>query len=140
MPSRFQEMLKAQRENSETSRAGLKWDLDEDERMLSMVRSGQTTDEVAKVLQRTPGSIHTRLIINAINKMNNENASLSEAAKYACIDDNDVTEYLNKKAQRDNKKQSRIQRKKETPTLYSLQDSIYTINRRLEVLEKTVGR
>lgn len=140
MPSKFQEMLKVQRENNETSRAGLKWDFDEDDKMLFMVRNGDSHEVVAKVLQRTVGSIGTRLIINAINKMNNENMSLADAAKYACVSDTDVTEYLNKKTQRDNKKQTIVQRRKDTPSINSLQESIYSIHRRLEVLEKGMRR
>lgn len=131
MPSRFQEMLKAQRENAETSRAGLKWDADEDSRMISMIRdSNSSIEDVAKVLKRTPGSIRTRLIISAVNKMNDDGMSFADAAKYLSLDENDITEYLNRKMLRDNKKQNRVQKQKET--------SSSDIIRRIEQLEKAV--
>lgn len=131
MPSRFQEMLKTQRENAETSRAGLKWDVDEDSRMISMIRDDNSSiEDVAKVLRRTPGSIRTRLIITAVNKMNDDGMSLADAAKHFGIDENDISEYLNRKMLRDSKKQNRVQKHKDA--------SSSDIIRRIEQLEKAV--
>lgn len=134
MPSRFQEMLKQQRENSETSRAGLKWEADEDGQMLSMLKQGKSIDDIAKILYRTPGSIKTRLIITAVNKMNDEGVSLSDAANSVCVESSEVTEFLNRKAQRDSKKQERLNR----PKVRNTSDSYQNILRRLDVLEKAV--
>lgn len=108
MPSKFQEMLKVQRENRETSRAGLKWDKGEDEQLLSLVNEGDTMAEIAKFLSRTEGSVKTRLILCAINKMDKEGYEINKAAEFAKISEKDITEFLERKSMREDKKLKKI--------------------------------
>jgi DNA-binding IscR family transcriptional regulator len=65
-------MLKEQRNNPETARAGLKWDNDEDKKLLEKVRANVPLADIAKELLRTEGSLKTRLITYALNKVENE--------------------------------------------------------------------
>lgn len=109
MPSRFQEMLKNQRQNPETSRAGLKWDVEEENQLLSLISDGQTVADIAKTLQRTEGSIKTRLIVYAINKMENDNLSTSQVCEMVNgITEADIADYQQKKQMRED----RIKQKK----------------------------
>lgn len=103
MPSRFQEILKNQRQNPETSRAGLKWEADEENQLLSLVSSGNTVSDIAKTLQRTEGSIKTRLIVYAINKMENDNLSISQVCEMVNLSEEDITEYQEKRQLREDR-------------------------------------
>jgi len=136
MPTRFQEMLKVQRENKETARVGLRWDEGEDDKMLSMVRDGKSVEEVATFLQRTPGSIKTRLVLNAVNKIDNESYSQTEAASYACISEEDIVDFLQKKEERLNKKQSYKSKKNDVTSMGQLVNMVNDLKRRVEILER----
>jgi len=80
----FQEKLRKQRENPETSRAGLKWEQDEDDALIDKINEGTSYADIAKQLQRTEGSIKTRLIIRALNLVEEDHSITIEdaAAKY----------------------------------------------------------
>ena len=80
----FQEKLRKQRENPETSRAGLKWEQDEDDALIDKINEGTSYADIAKQLQRTEGSIKTRLIIRALNLVEDDHSITIEdaAAKY----------------------------------------------------------
>jgi hypothetical protein len=143
MPSRFQEMLINQRQNAETSRAGLKWDPDEDDRMLSLLSEGRSHVDIARSLQRTEGSIKTRLIIYALNKMEKESLSLEQAAEMVSLDQADITAYQDKKHDREEKmkirrKSSDRKRKSvDRPTNVTntdIYDLLLSMNRSLETL------
>lgn len=108
MPSRFQEMLKKQRENTATSRAGLKWEAEEDTQLLNMISENESIPNIACFLQRTEGSIRTRLILYAINKMEKDNLSLEQVAELIKLPTSDITDYQNKKA-------TKIEKLKNTP-------------------------
>ncbi len=112
MPSRFQQMLYDQRQNPETSRAGLKWDDKEDNQMLSMLSSGKSFTDIAKSLQRTEGSIRTRLIVYAIAKMEKENLSLEQVSEMVYLTPDDINEYQSKKLARDERAKQRQSNKK----------------------------
>lgn len=112
MPSRFQDMLKTQRLNPETSRAGLKWEEAEDDQLLTLVSEGTSPADIAKTLQRTEGSIKTRLIVYALNKMEKDNLSLQQVAELVSLSEKDITDYQERKTQRDEKKQQKSQRPK----------------------------
>ena len=49
----YQERLRKQRENPETSRAGLKWEVEEDNALIDKVNEGLSFTEISKQLQRT---------------------------------------------------------------------------------------
>jgi hypothetical protein len=110
MPSRFQDMLKKQRQNAETSRAGLKWEQAEDDQLLSMVLQDTSVADIAKTLQRTEGSIKTRLIMYAVNKMEKENMSLQQVAQLVKLNESDITDYQEKKTVRDERRQNKFKK------------------------------
>jgi hypothetical protein len=110
MPSRFQDMLRTQRQNPETSRAGLKWEEAEDDQLLTMISDGTSQADIAKTLQRTEGSIKTRLIVYALGKMEKDNLSLQQVAELVNLSEKDITDYQERKTQRDEKKQQKSQR------------------------------
>ncbi len=118
MPSRFQEMLYNQRQNPETSRAGLKWEPNEDDQMLAMLAEGQTFSDIAKTLQITEGSIKTRLTIYAVNKMENDKLSASQVAGMLHLTVEDITEYQQRKQSRE----ERLRDKKRAPPVASTKE------------------
>lgn len=100
---RFQENMKKLRENPETNRAGLKWDDDEDIKMIAKLKKGDTIDDIALELKRTSGSIKTRIIMNAVNKIDDEHEEIEEVLKEYKITEIDIKEYRDRKQQRDEK-------------------------------------
>lgn len=98
---RFQENMKKLRENPDTSRAGLKWDDSEDENVLNKLKSGMTVDDIAKALKRTANSIKTRIIMNAVKQIDEENKNKDQVMKELKITEADIKEYKEKKQQRD---------------------------------------
>ena len=60
------------RESAETSRVGMKWDRDEDERLLSAAKAKTPLHEIARSHCREVGGIATRLYHDAV-KMMDEN-------------------------------------------------------------------
>lgn len=106
MSARFQETLKKLRDNPDTSRAGLKWDDGEDDKMLAKIKEGVSIDEIAKELKRTTGSIKTRIIMNAVTKIDTDDADTDTILKEYNISQDDINDYLEKKKQRDEKQQA----------------------------------
>jgi hypothetical protein len=97
----FQEKLRKQRENPETSRAGLKWEQDEDNTLVDKINDGSSYGEVAKQLQRTKGSIKTRLIIRALNLVEEDHSiTLEDAAGRYKITVQDIQLYQANKRKR----------------------------------------
>jgi len=97
----FQEKLRKQRENPETSRAGLKWEQDEDDALIDKINEGTSYADIAKQLQRTEGSIKTRLIIRALNLVEEDHSiTLEEAATKYKITIQDIQLYQANKRKR----------------------------------------
>jgi hypothetical protein len=97
----FQEKLRKQRENPETSRAGLKWEQDEDNTLVDKINDGISYGEIAKQLQRTEGSIKTRLIIRALNLVEEDHSiTLEDAAGRYKITVQDIQLYQANKRKR----------------------------------------
>lgn len=134
MPSKFQEMLKKQRSNPETSRAGLKWNKEEDDQLLNMVAENDTIPNIAKFLQRTEGSIKTRLILYAINKMQKDNLSLEQVAELVKLSVDDITEYQKKKDEKAEKTQQ--YRRSEEVSLTDIYSLLQTMKKQLDALSK----
>ena len=104
----YQEKLRKQRENPETSRAGLKWETDEDNVLISKIDENVSFEEIAKSLQRTVGSIKTRLIVKALNLIDeNHSITLEEAAEKFKITTSDIQSYQANKKKRQNTHQLR---------------------------------
>lgn len=97
----FQEKLRKQRENPETSRAGLKWETEEDNALIDKINEGVAFSEIAKQLQRTEGSIKTRLIVKALSLVDEDHSlTLDEAAAKFKITTQDIQVYQANKKKR----------------------------------------
>jgi chromosome segregation and condensation protein ScpB len=97
----YQEKLRKQRENPETSRAGLKWEADEDNALLNRIDENISIDEIAKQLQRTTGSIKTRLIVKALLLIDEDHSiTLEQAAEKYKITTQDIQTYQANKKKR----------------------------------------
>jgi hypothetical protein len=95
----FQEKLRKQRENPATSRAGLRWETDEDTALVDKINDNVPMSDIAKQLQRTEGSIKTRLIVKALSLVDEDHTiTLDEAAERYKITTQDIQVYqANKK-------------------------------------------
>lgn len=104
----YQEKLRKQRENPETSRAGLKWETDEDNVLISKIEENVSFEDIAKLLQRTVGSIKTRLIVKALLLIDeNHSITLEEAAEKFKITTSDIQSYQANKKKRQQSQQMR---------------------------------
>lgn len=104
----YQEKLRKQRENPETSRAGLKWETDEDNVLISKIEENVSFEDIAKLLQRTVGSIKTRLIVKALSLIDeNHSITLDEAAEKYKITTSDIQSYQANKKKRQQSHQMR---------------------------------
>ena len=97
----FQEKLRKQRENPETSRAGLKWEVEEDNALINKIDDNVSIEEIAKQLQRTVGSIKTRLIVKALILIDEDHTiTLEKAAERYKITMQDIQTYQANKKKR----------------------------------------
>ena len=97
----YQEKLRKQRENPETSRAGLKWEVDEDNALINKIDEDVNIEDIAKQLQRTTGSIKTRLIVKALTLIDEEHSiTLEQAAEKYKITTQDIQTYQANKKKR----------------------------------------
>jgi hypothetical protein len=97
----FQEKLRKQRENPETSRAGLKWEVEEDNALVDKINDNVSFADIAKNLQRTEGSIKTRLIVKALALVDDDHSiTLEEAADKFKITTQDIQVYQANKKKR----------------------------------------
>ncbi len=123
----FQEKLRKQRENPETSRAGLKWEVDEDNTLIDKINENVSFEEIAKQLQRTSGSIKTRLIVKALTLVDEDHSiTLEDAAARHKITVQDIQVY------QANKKKRQYQRMMNQPvTLHMIYSLLLDMNSRL---------
>jgi len=97
----FQEKLRKQRENPETSRAGLKWENEEDNALVDKINDNVSFTEIAKQFQRTEGSIKTRLIVKALTLVDEDHSiTLDDAAARFKITTQDIQLYQANKKKR----------------------------------------
>lgn len=124
----YQEKLRKQRENPETSRAGLKWEVDEDNALISKIDENVNIDEIAKQLQRTSGSIKTRLIVKALILIDEDHSiTLDQAAERYKITTQDIQAY-----QANKKKRQMTNSLRNTPVnLNSIYSLLMEINNKL---------
>ena len=141
---RFQENMKKLRENPDTSRAGLKWDDSEDENVLSKLKSGMTVDDIAKALKRTANSIKTRIIMNAVNQIDEENKNKDQVMKDLKITEADINEYKEKKQQRDDQQKnfvnSMITKNIYNPTIRDNYQLLKEILNRINKIEEKLNK
>ena len=100
--------MKKLRENPDTSRAGLKWDDSEDENVLNKLKNGMSLDDIAKNLKRTPNSIKTRIIMNAVKMIDEDKKDQKQVLSEFKITEEDINEYKDKKKQRDEQQKTFI--------------------------------
>jgi hypothetical protein len=99
--SLYQEKLRKQRENPETSRAGLKWEVEEDNTLIDKINDNESIEDIAKQLQRTAGSIKTRLIVKALQLIDEDHSiTLDDAAEKYKITTQDIQTYQANKKKR----------------------------------------
>jgi chromosome segregation and condensation protein ScpB len=97
----YQEKLRKQRENPETSRAGLKWEVEEDNALINKIDENVNIEDIAKQLQRTSGSIKTRLIVKALTLIDEDHSiTLEQAAEKYKITTQDIQAYQANKKKR----------------------------------------
>ena len=97
----YQEKLRKQRENPETSRAGLKWEVEEDNALINKIDEDVNIEDIAKQLQRTSGSIKTRLIVKALTLIDEDHSiTLEQAAEKYKITTQDIQAYQANKKKR----------------------------------------
>ena len=105
--STFQKKLQQDRNNANTSNAGLKWDPEDDKYLLDNVKNGVEIGVIALALKRTEGSIKTRIIINIINMARDDANKISELSKEYNVSSEDIQLYEQKKEQREQKRGAR---------------------------------
>lgn len=97
----FQEKLRKQRENPETCRAGLKWETEEDNALLDKINEGVSFGDISKQLQRTEGSIKTRLIVKALALVDEDHSiTLDDASARFKVTTQDIQVYQANKKKR----------------------------------------
>jgi repressor of nif and glnA expression len=141
---KFQENMKKLRENPDTSRAGLKWDESEDENVLNKVKSGMSVDDIAKNLKRTANSIKTRIIMNAVTQIEEDTKNKAKIMKDLKVSEADITEYKEKKQQRDDQQKnfinSMISKNIYNPTIRDNYQLLKEIINRLNSIEEKLNR
>jgi hypothetical protein len=141
---KFQENMKKLRENPDTSRAGLKWDDSEDENVLSKLKSGMSVDDIAKNLKRTANSIKTRIIMNAVAQIEEDSKNKATIMKELKVSEADITEYKEKKQQRDDQQKNfintMISKNIYNPTIRDNYQLLKEILNRLTVIEEKLNK
>lgn len=93
------EKYQKKRESAETSRVGMKWDHDEDERLLSAAKLKMSLDEIARSHCREVGGIATRLYHHAV-KMIDEKNNISKVAEMLNLSVEDIQKHIATKEKR----------------------------------------
>jgi len=112
MPSRYQEMLRTQRQNENTARAGLAWESGEEDKVLDMIFTGKSYDDVAKELQRTEGSIRTRLCTILCKQIDAGDETVESVFDKYKVSSQELDEFREKKKKREENIQQRLKNRK----------------------------
>lgn len=132
---RNQERLRKQRENPETSRHGLKWDEDEDTSLLDKINEGASIDDISKEFKRTKGAIKTRLVLKALNYIdNNSDKSIEEVADEYGVSVQDIQDYQVKE-----KKRTETNSYRQTNKVISLSTFYTQVMHRLDTIDSKLG-
>jgi hypothetical protein len=127
-------MLKDQRQTPETSRVGLKWDQDDIDKLLNMVKDKTSIEEMANVLQRTSGSVKTRLVLFALKKMQTDDLTIEDAASMYNIGSEDISDYNTKKAEREEKRNNKSPKKSKIVTNNQIYELLLKIHTKMQML------
>ena len=95
------------RKNEMTSRAGLEWEADEENKLLSMRLDKVSYDNIANELKRTPRSIQTRIYQSVCKSVEVENEDEAELIKKYDIDYDDFILFKTQRQEKMNKFESR---------------------------------
>ena len=93
------EKYQKKRESAETSRVGMKWDHDEDERLLSAAKLKMSLAEIARSHCREVGGIATRLYHHAVKMMDEKN-NISKVAEMLNLSVEDIQKHIATKEKR----------------------------------------
>ena len=135
--STFQKKLQRDRTNLETANAGLKWDPEDDKYLLESSKKGSSISDIAKHLKRTEGSIKTRLVINILNSCNTDKTDLEELCTLYNISSKEVSNYEQKKEQREKKKSVRNNDKSSgfpSTEIIELYEGLSQVNKKLDTV------
>jgi hypothetical protein len=105
-------MLRLQRQNAETARAGLMWETEEENKLVDLILSGTSLQDIAKDFQRTEGSIKTRLYTIVCQKIDDGEEDAETAYDKYKVTHEEVEDFRQKKKKREEKQQQRLQNKK----------------------------
>lgn len=135
--STFQRKLQKDRTNEQTSNAGLKWEAADDAYLLESSKNGISVTDIAKYLKRTEGSIKTRLVINILNSSNENKTDIEELCTLHNISSKEVTNYEQKKDQRERKKTTRPTEKSQgfpSTDFVELYEGLSQLNKKLDTV------
>jgi hypothetical protein len=107
MPSRYQEMLRNQRQNEETARAGLSWEDGEEDKLVNMILKGDDYTNVARDLKRTEGSVKNRLYSIICRQIDLGDETYLSAYDKFKVSTEELEDFREKKKKRDEKLQQR---------------------------------
>jgi len=105
-------MLRTQRQNENTARAGLAWESGEEDKVLNMIFSGKSYEDVGKELQRTDGSIRTRLCTILCKQLDSGEETLQSVYDKYRVTSDEVEEFRLKKKKREETLQFRVEKRK----------------------------
>lgn len=140
--SKFQEKLKLQREVVETARAGLKWSPEEETSILDSLSSGKSIADVALQLQRTEGSIRTRLFTIVCKKIDNGDNTESYYCNEYNVSSDDIASFRQVRKEREERMQNRMQNKKEFTgdvSQKSMVNELRLLKREVDMIKKHIG-
>ena len=134
--STFQKKLQKDRTNEQTANAGLKWDPEDDKYLLESSKNGSSISDIAKQLKRTEGSIKTRLVINILNNCSEDKKDLEELCTLYNISSKEVSNYEQKKEQREKKKAFRNDKQSSFPSsdLLELYEGLSRMDKKLDTV------
>ena len=108
-------MLRLQRQNAETARAGLAWEQDEENKLIGLVLGGSALSDIAKELQRTEGSIRTRLLTIVCGKIDSGEEDASSAYNKYKVSSEELDEFRERKRRNEERQQKLQNRKNKKP-------------------------
>ena len=144
--SKFQEKLKLQREVVETARAGLKWSPEEETTILDSLSSGKSMADVALQLQRTEGSIRTRLFTIICKKIDNGDNTESYYCNEYNVSSDDISSFRQVRKEREEKMQNRMQNRMQNKKEFtgdvsqkSIVNELRSLKRDVESIKRHIG-
>lgn len=92
--SNFSGKLAELRSNEETSRAGVRWQNEEDKELLARINAKESIEDIAVAHKRTHGSIHCRILMHASDFIKSKNVSIEEASSRFNVSVEDLDKHI----------------------------------------------